>query len=241
MLDTLLMLTLAPLLVWQGRQVRQRTLRLPEAAGARKGSQGEGQSLRLLVLGDSSAAGVGVNLQQDALAGQLAEQLSEQYQVSWQVLAKSGITCAQLLDKLVSLRGQQFDCAVLAIGVNDVTARTEDRLWLSQLQQLREKLITGVQVQHIVLSAIPPMQHFSALPWPLSAYLGRRARRLNALANTLATQYDDLTFMPMVLGSQPEMLAADGFHPSQQAYRLWAAQLAKRIKSIELQCMISSK
>ncbi len=33
MLDSLQLIALAPILLWQGRKVRQRTLRLPEAAG----------------------------------------------------------------------------------------------------------------------------------------------------------------------------------------------------------------
>lgn len=242
MLDTLLMMTLAPLLVWQGRTVRQRTLRLPEAAGAREGCLGErGQPLRLLVLGDSSAAGVGVKRQEDALAGQLALQLSEQYQLSWQLVAESGLTAEQLMGKLDAVLGQQFDCAVLAIGVNDVTARTSERLWLNHMQGVRARLTAEFNVQHIFISAIPSMQHFSALPWPLSDYLGRRARRLNALTDTMASHSDDLTFMPMDLGTHPQMLATDGFHPSQQAYTVWAEQLAQGIQSVQFQCMASNK
>lgn len=230
MLDTLLLITLAPILVWQGRRVRQHTLRLPEAAGERHGYLGQGRRLRVLVLGDSSAAGVGVSSQDNALAGQLAEQLSGQYQVTWQLLAQTGITSAQLLKQLQDAAPQTYDCAVLAIGVNDVTARTTDRLWLTQLQSLRETLNAAFNVQHVFISAIPPMQYFTALPWPLSGYLGRRAQRLNRLTAELAEQSCGLTFMPIDLGADPQMLAADGFHPSADAYTLWAEQVADLIK-----------
>ncbi len=235
MLDTLLLITLAPILVWQGRAVRKRILRLPEATGERSGCQGKGPSLRVLLMGDSSAAGVGVSLQDSALAGQLAEKLSGQYQIRWQLLAQSGITSAQLLSQLQDTAAQAYDCAVLAIGVNDVTARTADALWLSQLESLRETLSTKFKVQHVFISAIPPMQHFTALPWPLSHYLGRRAQRLNRLTAELAEQSSGLTFMPIDLGVDPQMLAADGFHPSAGAYTLWAEQVAVLIKNTALQ------
>ena len=75
MLDSLQLIALAPILLWQGHKVRQRTLRLPEASGARAGILGQGLPLRLLLLGDSAAAGVGVSRQEEALAGQLAAQL----------------------------------------------------------------------------------------------------------------------------------------------------------------------
>ena len=230
MLDTLMLITLAPILLWQGRRVRQRTLRLPEAVGERAGCQGQGQPLRVLLLGDSSAAGVGVNHQSNALAGQLAEQLSGQYQVTWQLLAQTGITSAQLLSQLQATVPQTYDCAVLAIGVNDVTARTSDALWLAQLQTLRKTLNAEFNVQHMYISAIPSMQHFSALPWPLRDYLGRRARRLNRLTAELAEHSIGLSFIPIGLAVNPQMLAADGFHPSAEAYTLWAEQIAALIK-----------
>ncbi len=231
MLDSLQLIALAPILLWQGRKVRQRTLRLPEAAGARTGSLGQGLPLRVLLLGDSAAAGVGVGRQEEALAGQLAAQLSSEYQVAWQLLAESGLKCQQLLSKLDDLTVQPYDCVVLSIGVNDVTAGTKDQQWLAQLKQLQERLRRDFNVQHIFISAIPPMQYFTALPAPLSGYLGRRAQRLNRLTAQLAERGDGLYFMSIELGVDPQMLAADGFHPSGQAYRLWAEQIAARIKT----------
>ena len=231
MLDSLQLIALAPILLWQGHKVRQRTLRLPEAAGARTGSLGQGLPLRVLLLGDSAAAGVGVGRQEEALAGQLAAQLSSEYQVAWQLLAESGLKCQQLLSKLDDLTVQPYDCVVLSIGVNDVTAGTKDQQWLAQLKQLQERLRRDFNVQHIFISAIPPMQYFTALPAPLSGYLGRRAQRLNRLTAQLAERGDGLYFMSIELGVDPQMLAADGFHPSGQAYRLWAEQIAARIKT----------
>ncbi|NLY12508.1 MAG: SGNH/GDSL hydrolase family protein [Gammaproteobacteria bacterium] len=231
MLDSLQLIALAPILLWQGRKVRQRTLRLPEAAGARTGSLGQGAPLRVLLLGDSAAAGVGVSRQEDALAGQLAAQLSREHQVEWRLLAESGLKCQQLLRKLDGLTAQPYDCVVLSIGVNDVTAGTKDQQWLAQLKQLQERLRRDFHAQHIFISAIPPMQYFTALPAPLSGYLGRRAQRLNRLTAQLAERDDGLYFMPIELGVDPQMLAADGFHPSEQAYRLWAEHVAARIKT----------
>ncbi|WP_205340431.1 SGNH/GDSL hydrolase family protein [Denitrificimonas caeni] len=229
MRGTLILMALAPVLLWQGRQVRRSTLRLPEAAGSRHGCLGRGQPLRLLVLGDSAAAGVGVANQDQALVGQLIAQLSTDYQVSWQLLAKSGLTSQQLLHTLDSLCGQQYDSVVLSIGVNDVIAGTSDTLWLAQLQSLRDRLNTEFKVQHIIISAIPPMQHFVALPWPLNDYLGRRARRLNRLTEQMADNCGDLTFLSVDLGISSQMLAADGFHPSALAYSVWAEHLATQI------------
>src|SRR4051812_12916439 len=50
-------LALAPWLIAQGKRARARTLRMPEPPGARAGAAGTGTPLRLLITGDSAAAG----------------------------------------------------------------------------------------------------------------------------------------------------------------------------------------
>ena len=74
-------LLLGPLLLAQARRLRKTALRLPEAAGPRSGVEFPAlraalvaEPLRLLVVGDSSAAGVGVDHQEQALAQPLARQ-----------------------------------------------------------------------------------------------------------------------------------------------------------------------
>src|SRR5215218_6698321 len=68
---------LAPLLVAQAVATRRRAEVLPEASGARQGELGStaAPSLRLLVAGDSSAAGVGVDSQEQAVVGHLVRGL----------------------------------------------------------------------------------------------------------------------------------------------------------------------
>ena len=57
-LDGLVTLALSPVLLFQAVQLRRRALRLPEADGPRDGIAGDGPVLRILIIGDSSAAGV---------------------------------------------------------------------------------------------------------------------------------------------------------------------------------------
>ena len=68
-IDTTLAVALAPLLAAQSAWVRRRALALPEPSGERTGLVGRGPRLRLLVIGDSSAAGVGVDTQDLAWTG----------------------------------------------------------------------------------------------------------------------------------------------------------------------------
>lgn len=218
----LIMLLLAPWLMWQGRQVRKNTLRLPEANGPRAGQSGTGEPLRLLILGDSAAAGVGCSQQHEALSGQLVAGLTERFQVDWQLWAKSSLTCAGIL----ALAQQQasaapFDVVVISAGVNDVTRRTPRPQWRNDLQALTNYLRHERGAKQIIFTAIPPMHKFPALPQPLRWFVGQQAIALNndLQAHCQQAGCDYLTFdFPF----QPEYMAKDGFHPSPKATTLWA-------------------
>jgi hypothetical protein len=82
---------LGPLLWLEGKYVRHVTPQLPEPPGAREGTTGQGPLLRLLIAGDSAAAGVGAASQDDALSGRLVERLRPHFTVEWRLLAINGL------------------------------------------------------------------------------------------------------------------------------------------------------
>ncbi|HDR8966200.1 TPA: SGNH/GDSL hydrolase family protein [Burkholderia vietnamiensis] len=206
---------LGPLLFLQGRHVRRVTPRLPEAAGPRDGVTGDGPPLRVLVVGDSAAAGVGVASQCDALSGQL--------------LARTGLTTRELVDWLATEPAGRFDVAVTSLGVNDVTGGVPPARWRAQQAELVQLLATRFQVTHVILSAVPPMERFPALPQPLAWYLGRRAKRLNAALAEWAAPRPNCTFLRVALSFERDQMAADGFHPGAAACEAWAAQVADAV------------
>jgi lysophospholipase L1-like esterase len=220
-----------PILWWQGRRVKRDTPRLPEAAGARVGVSGAGQPLRVLILGDSAAAGVGVSHQDEALLGQILALLTPHYRVFWQLHATSGFRLSDVYQSLEDLQGQPFDVVLLSVGVNDVTAFTPQRRWIRQYQQLIEHFSQQSAATQLLCTAVPPMYAFSALPQPLRYLLGQRARLLNRALSTLLDCYPQAHLLDLALPLTPDMLAADGFHPSRHAYQRWAAVAASQISS----------
>ncbi len=221
---------LGPVLLTQGRYVRRVTPRLPEPAGQRQGVDGAGPSLSLLILGDSAAAGVGVATQSEALSGQLVSALAPYFRVSWKLVAKSGLTAHEVLQQLETEPGERFDVAVTSTGVNDVTGGTRPELWLATQRRLVELLEQKFQARHILLSSLPPMHGFPALPQPLRWYLGGRARRLNRMLRHWVGQSERCEFVPIDFPLQVELMASDGFHPGADAYSMWASQLAAVIR-----------
>lgn len=227
-----LTLTALPLLLYQGKKVRKHTLRLPPPEGKRKGSQGSGESFNLLVLGDSAAEGVGVANQQDALLGQLVQQLETRFadktrQINYQLIANTGDTTA---DVIAHLQGNitannclnALDLVVVSTGVNDVTTLTKMNDWQRQIKQLTHLLQYQLNAKTIVFTAVPPMQYFPALPTPLNTWLGLRASMLNDWLSSFCEKQTSVHFLKLSLDFDPNYMAKDGFHPAAKTYTAWA-------------------
>lgn len=228
-----LTLLLAPVLLAQGRYTRAVTPRLPEPEGARAGLEGSGPTLRLLIAGDSAAAGVGAPDQQEALSGQLVSELAPHYALHWKLVAQTGYTTADLLRRLALEPPQAFDAVALSLGVNDVTGALRTHAWLAQQRELLALLQQRFAAQHVVLTCVPPMQRFTALPQPLRQMLGWRAQRFNEALDHAVRNWPEARGCEMLhlrAPMSPDALAPDGFHPGRATYRLWAQALAQRLK-----------
>lgn len=231
-----LKLMLAPLLVVQAVATRRRAPELPEAAGPRDGVVGSGRALRLLIVGDSSGAGVGVRTQDEALAGHLTRTLASTAgrAVRWQLVARSGTTSAQALALLEAARPAPADVAVVVLGVNDVVAQVPSQRAVAQRAALADWLTTHAGVRHVVFAPLPPMESFPLLPQPLRWIAGRDARRHNAAVARWATTRNDVSHVPIAFDIGIESMADDGFHPGEPVYRTCGEALARHVAALTI-------
>jgi len=227
--DQLARLLLAPILLAQGRRVRQIALALPEATGPREGVSGVGLPLRLLVLGDSAAAGVGAATQTEALLGQVVTPLADSYQVQWQLIARTGATTAGTLKHLQKTLTNVFDVAVISLGVNDVTAGQPLAAWQQQQQTLVETLRSVAKVRRIIFSGLPPVHQFPALPQPLRWYMGSQVRYFDQALAAWVQSQPDCTYINLNRTFDPTWLASDKFHPGPRLYQQWGGAVAQAI------------
>ncbi len=228
-------LALAPLLVAQGMRTRRTALRLPEAPGPRRGRVGRGPVLRLLVAGDSSAAGVGVGHQSRALAAPLGAYLAEQAtrQVHWQLVARSGLTTAGTLALLAAeTPSVMADVAVIVSGVNDVVEQVPSHRAVAAREALANWLRNRAGVRHVVFAPLPPVHQFPALPHPLRWVAGADARRHDRALAAWAATRGDVSHPALELRLNRGAMAHDGFHPGEPAYRQCASLLASHIAQL---------
>ena len=222
----LLMSVLWPVLWLQASHVRRLTPCMPEPPGSRAGTAGRGPRLRLLVAGDSGAAGVGAPTQEQALCGQLVRCLGRHHTVDWCVLAANGLDSAGLLQLLEDAPSAQFDVVVLSIGANDATGLLSPLRWAHWQNRLAALIDHRFGPALLVHSAVPPMHACLALPQPLRWFMGRWAQQMNeALAEMLPAQAS------RIMHWHPETtttlgMAVDGIHPSSKGYAAWAEGLS---------------
>jgi lysophospholipase L1-like esterase len=219
---------LAVLFFAQGKYVRRVTPKLPEPEGLRKGIYGTGKPTSLLIMGDSSAAGVGVELQQFAFAGSMLNALGPHYQIAWELMAKTGDTSTQLLDTIQQLdTTTQYETVVISIGVNDVTGLTSSAKWTHNLGLIADNLQKKLGTKRVLFSSLPPMHLFPALPQPLRWWLGTRAKHFNTLAKHVCQSHPHCHFISTPFPTDKRFIAQDGFHPGALAYQLWGEYMAR--------------
>jgi lysophospholipase L1-like esterase len=232
LLPELIALPLLPFLIAQGKRTRRITPRLPEAAGPIDGITGSKHGaapLSLLTLGESPVAGVGVQTHEEAITGQLAQALATRLcrPVAWRACGKNGVTVRQALEQVVpTIPEQQVDVALVAFGVNDTTAFHSVQRWRTDLRSLLQALEKRCAPRLILLSGVPAVAHFPALPQPLRWVMGMKAHVLDVAARDLAASLPRTRYVALPLDpADKTMMASDGYHPSAKGCTAWAQLL----------------
>ncbi len=241
-------LPFVPLLVSLGRKVRKTVPRLPEAGGPTEGLVGEGEaSIRILTMGESTIAGVGVDNHQEGMTGQLAESLHDQIAetIRWQVLAKSGYRVEQVTRHLVpKIPVEPIDLIVIGLGGNDAFAIRGPLRWKNDLNRLINHIRLHQPTAEIVFANMPPIYHFPAFPRLLQLTIGNLVRLLGRTTH-YAIEYEPNVhyinqpirlheWVKRVPGTTVEDFFSDGVHPSPLTYKLWGQEIAKFIVENQL-------
>lgn len=223
-------LPLAPLLLLQSWYVRQSTPRFPPPLGETTGLiPGDGPPLRLLMIGESPVAGVGVQTMQDALVGQTAQRLAQRSgrPVAWTAFGRSGATVHRLTAELLpDCSTDPVDLVVLAFGVNDTTHMNTPDGFVDDIRVLLEGLRACVGPAPALITAVPPLDRFPALPWPLSRFLGSRSHALDAALQTYIDTQTDVSYVHNTLKVEPAYFSPDFYHPNEAGYALWGGAIA---------------
>jgi lysophospholipase L1-like esterase len=184
----------------------------------------DGEPLTLVVLGDSSVAGVGADAVEDTLTYGVAKALSDQYRVSLHALGVSGSRLADVVGKqLPQVDGLHPDMVLVCVGTNDVTHGTTIREARRQLRLLVDGLAEVAPDAKVIVSGLPPAETAVAFHRPLRDLIGFRALLFTRLYRAELVPhgisvFDIAKLTKSAFHGKREMFSADQFHPSSAGY-----------------------
>jgi lysophospholipase L1-like esterase len=239
-IGALLSIPLLPVFYLQGIKARRRVPRLPEATQNMQGvvpGVPELRPFRLLVLGESSMAGVGIADHADGFAGQVSGAIGRATgrAVSWEVLAKSGYDARAVHQKLVPLiQEQDYDMVIVGLGGNDTFYLNGPLTFGRNMAMLIRKLRTKIPAAPIVIAALPPVGAFPALPPLVRLGLGALVRLHSFALRRFPIRFRGVYVAGRANLGQGDQLFIDGIHPAAQAYTIWAEQTLSFARSKNL-------
>jgi lysophospholipase L1-like esterase len=186
--------------------------------------------LRLSLLGDASALGVGVDSVGETIGGQLADMLAaDGRRVELSSVAVAGSRSRDLPPQVArALLGPRPDVAVVLIGAGDATAGRRPPEAAAHLGAAVRRL-RGAGVE-VVVGTCPDLGAARAFAPPLRQFFGWQSRRIGR-AQVVAVHaaggdvVDLATETGAVFRADAGALCFDGFHPSADGYRIWAHAL----------------
>ncbi|KND51480.1 MAG: putative secreted protein [Parcubacteria bacterium C7867-007] len=192
----------------------------------------EDKAKTLLVLGDSTAVGVGATTPDESLAGRLSAYAHMTYVENH---AKSGAVTAALSEQIAQASLMHYDLILIQIGGNDIiqfhSAKKSGELLEKALRQLPD-------AEQVIVISAGDVGGATLFPPPITwihTHLNKQHHQIfaEAVQHVGVGEYINFGISPAtkVIGDNPEIyLASDGLHPSSEGYRLWFEDVAKRVK-----------
>ncbi len=186
-----------------------------------------GETLRYLVLGDSTAVAQGGDYERGiavetaghlALGGRGVE------------LTNVGVSGARVHDVLTEQIPRadlaHADLVLVDAGANDVVHLTPSGAVARDLERIVETLLRANCKMRIVVTGSPDMSTPPRIPRLLRGLAGARSRSVNRIAQEVVKRHG-LTFAPIaertgpIFARDPTLFSADRFHPNERGYAVW--------------------
>lgn len=247
-LRAFLMLPFFPLMIFQGTRLRK-TLHFPAEPSDTSGEYGhDGQKFKVLLIGESSIAGVGASSHADGLAGMFARELAAHYdwQVQWEVVAKSGYTAHKVNTKLLKhIKSEHADLILIGLGANDALGWSSPNKWATDITQILDQLQQRFPSIPILFMNLPPLRFFPALPPLIRSSASHNLHLLGKELEQITYRYEQVWFCgpsdefklwskELKQTADKNQLFSDGIHPSETTYRRWGSLLGRFVINKEL-------
>ncbi len=206
-----------PFLVYQAKQVRKTSPKLPSQSSLLTLGQGENH---ILLLGESTVAGVGASAPAHTIAGNFHRLLGESFQI--ETIGKKGLRVKDALSLYLQHRQVQTPKSkgvILFLGANDCFLLTNPSSFKKEVEALIQQIQINTSAQWIYLAAIPPVHLFPAFSRRMQSFLQVQRNYLQAELKKIALKHPKVIYQEIPMDLQPEFFSADGVHPSDLGYQ----------------------
>jgi lysophospholipase L1-like esterase len=238
---------LLPFLYFQGKNIKKKVPKLPEAKEPKGFVNGHFKNtIHLLSIGESTIAGVGVDFHKNGFAGALANTLSIELQsnINWRVYARSGYTVQQVCKKIIpKIEEKTTDIIVIGMGGNDAFTLNSPKKWTLAIEELIDLLQIKFPKTPLFFTAMPPIKEFPAFTKPIKFVIGNLVEVLgeslhtavknkpNVYYNNEAITLDAWSKKHNLPTNDSKIYFSDGVHPSKLTYKVWGKDMGLFIKA----------
>ena len=195
---------------------------------------GQGQTLKYIAAGDSTAVGVGASSFQTSYSYKLAEHFSKNSKVEYTNVALSGARTTNVmntqLDKIIEFNP---DVVTISIGANDVTHLTSTKTVINNFKQIISEIESKTHAK-IYLTNIPNFTGAKLLPFWYIDILENKSKKINEqLAGLESERVHIVNIHDFGWDKFPDLsvtYAADNFHPNDIGYQNWTNAFLNRLK-----------
>jgi lysophospholipase L1-like esterase len=246
-LGSVVSLPLLPLLYFQGKSIRKNTPKLPEAKDPKGFVNGNfDKTVKVITIGESTIAGVGVDYHKNGFTGALANILSEKLQsnINWRVYARSGYTAKQVCKKIIpKIEESSIDIIVIGLGGNDAFTLNSPKKWSDAVESIIELLQEKYPNTPIFFTNMPPIKEFPAFTKSIKFVIGNLVEVLGNELSKIIKNKKDVFYADEVIklktwskrhglsNNNSNLYFSDGVHPSELTYNVWAQEIANFIVS----------
>jgi lysophospholipase L1-like esterase len=217
-----------PFLISEATLIRKSGVKLPSIS--QRLTLGSGTS-SILILGESTAAGVGASSVETTLAGNFSNLLGDNWHI--QNLGKNGLKAEQahlLFRSMNTSKPTKINGLILFLGANDCFKLTNPRVFKTHLKTLTEYISAESDPDWIYLADIPPVHLFPAFSLRMRSFLKEQRNFLQKEMAELAKENPKMVFEPISLDLSPEFFSEDLVHPSDLGYQKIAEFAVKGIR-----------
>ena len=185
------------------------------------------KSKALLILGDSTAFGVGADTPEESLGALLAEEIGATYVEN---ISESGAKITDIAEQIERAQLDTYDTILLQVGANDVIRFTDTKMAEDTLRPILLGLNTRADnVIHGMGGNVGAAPFFPLFMQPIYHYRSLNFhKQWEELASELGHVYVNFYASPDEdpFKKNPGVyLAKDGLHPSSAGYQLWFERL----------------